>query len=308
LIFNLTSLEADGAWVVDKNNENEHYIAGEDLFCVGRYREFKLSAGKTAKSILISCAVRLSVFGISEVRELTSKNEIDIKAIAEDKTALFIITSDTDYSLNFLVSIFYTQLFHQLVKLADNEHGGLLPVPVRCMLDEFAQLGKIPHFERLISTIRSRGISVNVVLQAISQLKSQYPNKKAETILGNFESLVFLGGKEQETLKEISTLMGKETVDIVNTGQSVGKDKSRSTNFQRVARDLMTPDELAKMKGTECIVHVRGVPPFRSLKYDLAEHPNYRYTAYCDKSNNFDVGKYIRFYRHKQKVEEENNN
>lgn len=292
-------LEENGVWRVDENGD-PYYTEGSRLFCVGKYNEFKLAAGKTAKSILISCAARLSSFGISEISDFTRENEIDIHSIGEQKTALFVIISDTNATLNFLVSIFYTQLFNELVNLADNKYGGKLPIHVRCILDEFANIGQIPNFEKLIATIRSREISANIILQTTAQLKSIYKDD-ADTILGNCDTTIFLGGKEKTTLKEISEMLGKETIDTITTGKSRSKDESHSTNFQRTGRELKTQDELAVMDGNLSIVMVRGERPFNSPKYNLENHPRFKETADYDSKNAFDLEKYIKFYRHKQR-------
>jgi len=291
-------LEQEGSWRLDEKGQ-PYFTEGSKLFCVGKYKEFKLAAGKTAKSILISCAARLSPFGISEIAEFTKDNEIDIHSIGERKTALFIIISDTNKTLNFLASIFYTQLFNELVGLADRKYGGKLPVHVRCILDEFANIGQIPNFETLISTIRSREISANIILQTTSQLKSIYKDD-TDTILGNCDTTIFLGGKEKGTLKEISEMLGKETIDTVTTGKSKSKDESHSTNYQRTGRELMTQDELAVMNGSLGIVMMRGERPFKSPKFKLEKHPRFKETSDYDPKNAFNLEKYISFYRHKQ--------
>ncbi len=279
-----------------KSREPEH-------FAVRQYAKFKLSAGKTAKSILISCGARLAVFDIEELREITSYDELSLDTIGEKRTALFLIMSDTDASFNFLISLAYTQMFNLLCEKADDEHGGRLPVHVRCLIDEFANIGQIPNFEKLIATIRSREISACIVLQAQSQLKALYKDN-ADTIAGNCDTLLFLGGKEKTTLKEMEELLGKETIDTFNTGESRGREVSHSLNYQKLGKSLMTMDELAVMDGGKCILQVRGVRPFLSDKYDITAHPNYKYLSDADPKNAFDIRKYLS-HQLKLRLEEE---
>ena len=261
-------------------------------FAVRQYKKYKLAAGKTAKSILISCGARLSPFDIGEVRELMQYDELDLGNLGEEKTALFVIVSDTDDAFNFIPAIMYSQLFNLLCDKADNEHGGRLPVHVRFLLDEFSNIGKIPKFEKLIATIRSREISACVILQTQSQLKSLYKDDM-ETIMGNMDSVLFLGGKEKSTLEEISKMLGKETIDQCNTSRTRGGQESHGQSYQKLGRELMTVDELAVMDGSLCILQIRGERPFKSRKYDLAKHPNYRYIADFDPSNRFDVEQHL---------------
>ena len=263
-----------------------------DHFAVRQYAKFKLSAGKTAKSILISCGARLAPFDIQELRELTAYDELQLDTLGDRKTALFIIMSDTDDTFNFLISMCYTQLFNLLCEKADDVYGGRLPVHVRCLIDEAANIGQIPNLEKLVATIRSREISACLVLQAKSQLKAIYKDN-ADTIIGNMDSQIFLGGTEQTTLKDLNAILGKETIDMYNTGQSKGSQESYNMNYQKLGKDLMTMDELAVMDGSKCIVQVRGVRPFLSDKYDLTQHPNYKLTADYDKRNYFDVVKFL---------------
>ena len=263
-----------------------------DHFAVRQYAKFKLSAGKTAKSILISCGARLAPFDIQELRELTAYDELQLDTLGDRKTALFIIMSDTDDTFNFLISMCYTQLFNLLCEKADDVYGGRLPVHVRCLIDEAANIGQIPRLEKLVATIRSREISCCLVLQAQSQLKALYKDS-ADTIIGNMDSQIFLGGTEQTTLKDLNAILGKETIDMYNTGQSKGSQESYNMNYQKLGKDLMTMDELAVMDGSKCIVQVRGVRPFLSDKYDLTQHPNYKLTADYDKRNYFDVVKFL---------------
>ena len=276
-----------------------------DHFAVRQYSKFKLSAGKTARSILISCAARLAVFDIAELREITEYDELELDTIGDQRTALFLIMSDTDSSLNFLISMIYSQMFNLLCEKADDVYGGHLPVHVRCLIDEFPNIGQIPNFEKLIATIRSREISACIVLQAQSQLKALYKDN-AETIVGNCDTLLFLGGKEKTTLKEMEELLGKETIDTYNTGESRGRETSHSLNYQKLGKPLMTVDELAVMNGNKCILQVRGVRPFLSDKYDLTSHPNYKYLSDADPKNALDIEKYLSS-RLKLKLEEEFN-
>ncbi len=261
-------------------------------FAVRQYAKFKLAAGKTAKSILVSCGARLAAFDIAELRDITSYDELELDQLGEKKTVLFLIMSDTDATFNFLISMIYTQLFNLLCEKADDEHGGRLPVHVRCLIDEAANIGQIPNLEKLMATIRSREISAALVLQAKSQLKAIYKDN-SETIIGNCDSQIFLGGSEQTTLKDLNTMLGKETIDMYNTGESRGTSQSYNMNYQKLGHELMSVDELAVMDGNKCIVQVRGVRPFLSDKYDLTQHPNYKYTADADKKNWFDVEKYL---------------
>jgi len=263
-----------------------------DHFAVRQYAKYKLSAGKTAKSILVSCGARLAPFDIKELREITAYDELELDTLGDRKTALFLIMSDTDSTFNFLISMVYTQLFNLLCEKADDVYGGRLPVHVRCLIDEAANIGQIPNLEKLMATIRSREISAALVLQAKSQLKAIYKDN-ADTITGNCDSQIFLGGSEQTTLKELNTVLGKETIDMYNTGESRGTSQSYNMNYQKLGHDLMSIDELAVMDGSKCIVQVRGVRPFLSDKYDLTQHPNYKYTADADKRNWFDIEKFL---------------
>ena len=264
-----------------------------DHFAVRQYAKFKLSAGKTAKSILISCGARLAPFDIQELRELTAYDELQLDTLGDRKTALFIIMSDTDDTFNFLISMCYTQLFNLLCEKADDVYGGRLPVHVRCLIDECANIGQIPRLEKLMATIRSREISACLVLQTQSQLKALYKDS-ADTICGNCDSVIFLGGKEKTTLKELSEALGRETIDTFNTGESRGRETSRSTNFQKLGKELMSVDELAVMDGRKCILQLRGVRPFLSSKYDITKHPHYKYLSDADPKNAFDVERFIR--------------
>ena len=261
-----------------------------DHFAVKQYAKYKLAAGKTAKSILISCGARLSPF---DIRELMETDEMELDTIGDRKTALFVIISDTDDTFNFVVSILYTQLFNLLCDKADDVYGGRLPVHVRCLLDEFANIGQIPKFEKLIATIRSREISASIILQSQSQLKAIYKDN-ADTIVGNCDSTLFLGGKEKTTLKEISEILGKETIDSFNTGENRGREISHSLNYQKMGKELMTQDEIAVMDGGKCILQLRGVRPFFSDKYDITKHPRYKYLSDYDKKNAFDIEKYMK--------------
>ena len=265
-------------------------------FAVRQYKKFLLSAGKTRSSILISCGARLAPFDIRELRELMETDEMELDTIGDRKTALFVIISDTDDTFNFVVSILYTQLFNLLCDKADDVYGGRLPVHVRCLLDEFANIGQIPKFEKLIATIRSREISASIILQSQSQLKTIYKDA-ADTIVGNCDSTLFLGGKEKSTLKEISELLGKETIDLYNQSENRGSQVSHGLSYQKLGKELMTQDELAVMDGGKCIFMLRGVRPFLSDKYDLTQHPNYRYTADADPKNVFDMERYMKKQR-----------
>ena len=262
-------------------------------FAVRQYAKYKLAAGKTAKSILVSCGARLAVFDIAELREVTSYDELELDTLGDRRTALFLIMSDTDDSFNFLISMCYTQLFNLLCEKADDVYGGRLPVHVRCLIDECANIGQIPKLEKLVATIRSREISACLILQAQSQLKAIYKDN-ADTIIGNMDSSIFLGGKEPTTLKELEAVLGKETIDTYNTGESRGRETSHSLNYQKLGKALMSQDELAVMDGGKCILQLRGVRPFLSDKYDITQHPNYKYTADADPKNAFDIEGYLK--------------
>lgn len=261
-------------------------------FAVRQYKKYKLAAGKTAKSILISAGARLAPFDIQELRELTEYDELGLDTLGDRKTALFIIMSDTDDTFNFLIAICYTQLFNLLCEKADDVYGGRLPIHVRCLIDEAANIGQIPRLERLVATIRSREISAMLIYQAMSQIKAQYKDN-ADTIIGNMDSTLFLGGKEGGTLKELSELLGKETIDTYNTGESRGRETSHSLNYQKLGKELMTRDELAVLDGGKCILQLRGVRPFLSNKYDYTKHPLYGLTADADKANALDLEAYL---------------
>lgn len=261
-------------------------------FAVRQYAKYKLAAGKTAKSILVSCGARLAVFDIAEVRDVTAYDELELDTLGDQKTALFLIMSDTDDSFNFLISMCYTQLFNLLCEKADDVYGGRLPVHVRCLIDECANIGQIPKLEKLMATIRSREISACLVLQAQSQLKAIYKDN-ADTIIGNCDCSIFLGGKEPTTLKELSASLGKETIDTFNTGESRGREVSHSLNYQKLGKALMDVDELAVLDGGKCILQLRGVRPFLSDKFDITRHPNYKFLADCDKKNAFDLERFL---------------
>ena len=263
-----------------------------DHFAVRQYAKYKLAAGKTAKSILVSCGARLAPFDIKELRDITAYDELELDTLGDKKTALFLIMSDTDATFNFLISMIYTQLFNLLCEKADDVYGGRLPVHVRCLIDECANIGQIPNLEKLVATIRSREISACLVLQAKSQLKAIYKDN-ADTIIGNMDSQIFLGGSEQTTLKDLNASLGKETIDMFNTGESRGSNMSYNLNYQKLGKDLMSIDELAVMDGSKCIVQVRGVRPFLSDKYDITQHPNYKLTSDYDKRNHFDIEKFL---------------
>lgn len=262
-------------------------------FAVKQYKKYKLAAGKTAKSILISCGARLAPFDIHELRDLMSEDELELDTLGDRKTALFVIISDTDDTFNFVVSIMYSQLFNLLCDKADDEYGGRLPVHVRCLLDEFANIGLIPKFEKLIATIRSREISASIILQAQSQLKAIYKDN-ADTIVGNCDSTLFLGGKEKTTLKELSETLGKETIDLYNTSETRSNQKSFGLNYQKTGKELMSQDEITVMDGSKCIFQLRGVRPFLSDKYDITKHKNYRLLEDYDKKNLFDIESYMK--------------
>ena len=248
--------------------------------------------GKTAKSILVSCGARLAPFDIPQVRDIMSYDELELDKLGDRKTILFLIMSDTDPTFNFLLAMIYSQMFNILCEKADDFYGGRLPVHVRCLIDEAANVGQIPNLEKLMATIRSREISAALVLQAKSQLKAIYKDN-AETICANCDSQIFLGGTEQSTLKDLNATLGKETIDMYNTGESRGSQQSYNMNYQKLGHELMSVDELAVMDGSKCIVQVRGVRPFLSDKYDLTQHPNYKYTADADKKNWFDTEKFL---------------
>ena len=271
-------------------------------FAVRQYKKYKLSAGKTAKSILISCGARLACFDIKELRDLTEYDEMNLESIGEKKTALFIIISDTDATFNFLVSIMYAQLFNLLCEVADDKYGGRLPVHVRCLLDEFSNIGQIPNFEKLIATIRSREVSASIILQSQSQLKALYKDN-ADTILGNCDTTLFLGGKESTTLKEMSEMLGKETIDLYNTSDTRGNSPSYGTNYQKTGKSLMSTDEIAVMDGGKCILQLRGVRPFFSDKYDITKHKRYHQLSDYDKRNAFDIEQFVR-HRAKLRADE----
>ncbi|HEN6695521.1 MULTISPECIES: VirD4-like conjugal transfer protein, CD1115 family [Lactobacillales] len=262
-------------------------------FAVKQYKKYKLAAGKTAKSILISCGARLAPFDIQELRDLMKEDELELDTLGDRKTALFVIISDTDDTFNFVVSIMYSQLFNLLCDKADDEYGGRLPVHVRCLLDEFANIGLIPKFEKLIATIRSREISASIILQAQSQLKAIYKDN-ADTIVGNCDSTLFLGGKEKTTLKELSETLGKETIDLYNTSETRSNANSYGLNYQKTGKDLMSQDEITVMDGSKCIFQLRGVRPFLSDKFDITKHKNYKLLEDFNKKNAFDIEEYIK--------------
>ena len=283
----------------DETFENNVDLAFKELaqrepnhFAVRQYKKYKLAAGKTAKSINISCGARLAPFDIQELREITMYDELELDTLGDRKTALFLIMSDTDSTFNFLISMIYSQLFNLLCEKADDVYGGRLPVHVRCLIDECANIGQIPNLEKLMATIRSREISACLVLQAQSQLKALYKDN-CDTIIGNCDSSVFLGGKEPTTLKELSAALGKETIDTFNTGESRGREVSHSLNYQKLGKELMSQDELAVLNGGKCILQLRGVRPFLSDKYDITKHPNYRYLSDADPKNAFDIEKFL---------------
>lgn len=271
-------------------------------FAVRQYAKYKLAAGKTAKSILVSCGARLAPFDIGELRELTAYDELELDTLGDRKTALFFIMSDTDDTFNFLISMAYTQLFNLLCEKADDVYGGRLPIHVRCLIDEAANIGQIPRLEKLVATIRSREVSACLVLQAQSQLKALYRDH-ADTIVGNMDARLFLGGSEPTTLKELSAALGKETIDTYNTGESRGRETSHSLNYQKLGKELASVDELAVLDGGKCILQLRGVRPFLSDKYDITKHPNYKYLSDSDKRNAFDIERFLSV-RLKPKAEE----
>ena len=264
-----------------------------DHFAVRQYKKYKLAAGKTAKSILISCGARLAPFDIKGLRELTSYDELELDKLGEEKSALFVIISDTDDTFNFIVSIMYTQLFNLLCDKVDDVYGGKLPIPVRCLLDEFANIGKIPKFEKLIATMRSRGLSASIILQSKSQLKAIYKDH-ADGIEGNCDTVLFLGGKERTTLKELTEILGKETIDLYTTSDTRGSSQSYGVNYQKTGKDLMSQDEIAVMDGNKCIMQLRGVRPFLSDKYDITKHKQYPLLSDFDEKNAFDIEKYVK--------------
>ena len=283
----------------DETFENNVDLAFKELasrepnhFAVRQYKKYKLAAGKTAKSINISCGARLAPFDIQELREITMYDELELDTLGDRKTVLFLIMSDTDSTFNFLISMIYSQLFNLLCEKADDVYGGRLPVHVRCLIDECANIGQIPNLEKLMATIRSREISACLVLQAQSQLKALYKDN-ADTIIGNCDSSIFLGGKEPGTLKELNQALGKETIDTFNTGESRGREVSHSLNYQKLGKDLATIDELAVLDGGKCILQLRGVRPFLSDKYDITKHPNYKYLSDANPRNAFDIEKYL---------------
>lgn len=262
-------------------------------FAVKQYKKYKMAAGKTAKSILISCGARLAPFDIKELRDLMEYDELELDTLGDRKTTLFVIISDTDDTFNFVVAMMYTQLFNLLCDKADDEYGGRLPVHVRFLLDEFANIGQIPKFDKLIATIRSREISACIILQAQSQLKAIYKDN-ADTITGNCDTTLFLGGKEKSTLKELSETLGKETIDMLNTSETRSNQNSYGLNYQKLGKELMSQDELAVMDGGKCILQLRGVRPFLSDKYDITVHPRYKYLADFDERNKFNMERYMK--------------
>ena len=262
-------------------------------FAVKQYVKFKMAAGKTLKSILISCGARLAPFDIAELREIMSDDELELDTLGDRKTALFLIMSDTDTTFNFVIAMLQSQLFNLLCDKADDIYGGRLPVHVRCLLDEFANIGQIPNFDKLIATIRSREISASIILQSQSQLKAIYKDA-ADTIVGNCDTTLFLGGKEKSTLKEISELLGKETIDSFNQSENRGSQVSHGLNYQKLGKELMTQEEIAVMDGGKCILQLRGVRPFFSDKFDITKHPRYKYLADADKKNTFDIERYMK--------------
>lgn len=283
----------------DETFENPVDLAFKELaqrepqhFAVRQYAKYKLAAGKTAKSINISCGARLAPFDIQELREITMYDELELDTLGDRKTALFLIMSDTDSTFNFLISMIYSQLFNLLCEKADDVYGGCLPVHVRCLIDEAANIGQIPTLEKLMATIRSREISACLVLQAQSQLKALYKDN-ADTIIGNCDSSIFLGGKEPTTLKELNQALGKETIDLMNTGESRGREVSHSLNYQKLGKDLASIDELAVLDGGKCVLQLRGVRPFMSDKYDITEHPNYKYLSDADSRRTFNIEKFL---------------
>lgn len=295
----LEMINASEAREDDENFKNAVDLMFDELetrdpehFAVRQYRKYKLAAGKTAKSILISCGARLAPFDIKELRDLMSYDELELDKMGDRKTAMFVIISDTDDTFNFVVSIMYTQLFNLLCDRADDFYGGKLPIHVRCLLDEFANIGQIPKFDKLIATIRSREISASIILQSQSQLKAIYKDL-ADTIVGNCDTTLFLGGKESSTLKEMSEMLGKETIDMFNTSDTRGTNRSYGINYQKTGKDLMTKDELAVMDGGKCIMQLRGVRPFFSNKFDITKHKRYKELSDYDPKLAFDIEKYV---------------
>ena len=283
----------------DEDFKNAIDYAFEDLereqpdhFAVRQYKKYKLAAGKTAKSILISCGARLASFDIKELRDMMEYDEMELDKLGERKTAMFIIISDTDDTFNFVVAMLYSQMFNLLCDVADDKYNGRLPIHVRILADEFANIGQIPKFDKLIATIRSREISASIILQSQSQLKAIYKDS-ADVITGNCDTMLFLGGKEKSTLKELSDSLGKETIDTYNTSENRGREKTYGLNYQKLGKELMTQDELSRMDGGKCILQIRGVKPFFSDKYDITKHPNYKYLSDYDKKNEFDIEKFV---------------
>ena len=308
-------IDASEAREDDENFKNAVDLLFEELetekpnhFAVRQYKKYKLAAGKTAKSILISCGARLAPFDIKELRDLTSYDELELDTLGEKKTALFVIISDTDATFNFIVSIMYSQLFNLLCDKADDVYNGRLPIHVRCLLDEFANIGQIPQFEKLIATIRSREISASIILQSKSQLKALYKDN-ASTIEGNCDTTLFLGGKEKDTLKDLAEILGKETIDLYNTSDTRGTSQSYGLNYQKTGKELMSQDEIAVMDGGKCIMQLRGVRPFFSDKFDITKHKRYKELSDYDKKNAFDMEQYVKHLHHlkvteKTKVDE----
>ena len=264
-----------------------------DHFAVKQYKKYKLAAGKTAKSILISCGARLAPFDIKELRDLMEYDDLELDTLGDRKTALFLIMSDTDTTFNFVIAMLQSQLFNLLCDKADDEYGGRLPVHVRCILDEFANIGQIPNFDKLIATIRSREISASIILQSQSQLKTIYKDA-ADTIVGNCDTTLFLGGKEKDTLKDLAEILGKETIDLYNTSDTRGTSQSYGLNYQKTGKELMSQDEIAVMDGSKCIMQLRGVRPFFSDKFDITKHKQYPLLSDYDKKNEFDIEKYVK--------------
>ena len=293
-------VDASEAKEDDENFKNAVDLLFEELeqknpnhFAVRQYKKYKLAAGKTAKSILISCGARLAPFDIKELRDLTAYDELELDTLGEKKTALFVIISDTDATFNFIVSIMYSQLFNLLCDKADDVYNGRLPIHVRCLLDEFANIGQIPQFEKLIATIRSREISASIILQSKSQLKALYKDN-ASTIEGNCDTTLFLGGKEKDTLKDLAEILGKETIDLYNTSDTRGTSQSYGLNYQKTGKELMSQDEIVVMDGSKCIMQLRGVRPFFSDKFDITKHKQYPLLSDYDKKNEFDIEKYVK--------------
>ena len=302
-------IDASEAREDDENFKNAVDLLFEELeekdpnhFAVRQYKKYKLAAGKTAKSILISCGARLAPFDIKELRDLMEYDELELDTLGEEKTALFVIISDTDATFNFVVSIMYSQLFNLLCDKADDVYNGRLPVHVRMLLDEFANIGQIPQFEKLIATIRSREISASIILQSKSQLKAIYKDN-ADTIEGNCDTTLFLGGKEKTTLKELAEVLGKETIDLYNTSDTRGTSQSYGLNYQKTGKALMSQDEIAVMDGGKCIMQLRGVRPFFSDKFDITKHKRYKELSDYDKKNAFDMEQYVKHLHHMKLTE-----